>query len=71
MLQKGFFNTDPFNPSPYWDGTMLINLYGNEKYDQNTVFLPGRYEVLVQAGGCSIAGMSGKILETIAKLRTK
>ena len=25
MLMKGFFNTDPFNPYPYWDGTILFD----------------------------------------------
>lgn len=24
MLQKGFFNTKPFNPYPYWNGTVLF-----------------------------------------------
>lgn len=68
-MQKEFFLTEPFNPSPYWENSFLINLSGSAKYEQNTIFLPGRYEVLVQAGSCftgnGLIGYSGKISKTI------
>lgn len=48
-LQKGFFMTEPFNPSPFWDNT-IVNLSGAQKFEENTVFPAGRYSVDVQAG---------------------
>lgn len=48
-LQKGFFITEPFNPSPFWDNT-IVNLSGAQKFDEDTVFPAGRYSVDVQAG---------------------
>lgn len=50
MLQKGFFITEPFNPSPFWDNT-IVNLSGAAKFEEDTVFPAGRYSVDVQAGG--------------------
>lgn len=64
MLQKGFFNVDPFNPRPYRDNT-IVNLSGAEKFEANTVFVPGRYRVLVRAGG-SVAPIRGGNLSGIA-----
>lgn len=49
MLQKEFFNTQPFNPSPYWDN-VIVNLSGGQKFENNTVFMPGRYQIEVAAG---------------------
>lgn len=49
MLQKGFFITEPFNPSPFWDNT-IVNLSGDQKFDEDTVFPAGYYKVDVQAG---------------------
>lgn len=49
MLQKGFFMTEPFNPSPFWDNT-IVNLSGAQKFEEDTVFPAGRYSVDVQAG---------------------
>lgn len=50
MLQKGFFMTEPFNPDPFWDNT-IVNLSGAAKFEEDTVFPAGRYSVDVQAGG--------------------
>lgn len=52
-LQKGFFMTEPFNPDPFWDNT-IVNLSGAQKFEENTVFPAGRYSVDVQAGSSSI-----------------
>lgn len=49
MLQKGFFNVDPFNPNPYWDNT-IVNLSGASKFEQDTIFKPGRYRIEVAPG---------------------
>ena len=49
MLQKGFFITEPFNPDPFWDNT-VVNLSGAQKFEKDTVFPAGRYSVDVQAG---------------------
>lgn len=49
-LQKGFFMTEPFNPDPFWDNT-IVNLLGAQKFEEDTVFPAGRYSVDVQAGG--------------------
>lgn len=49
MLQKGFFNVDPFNPNPYWDNT-IVNLSGASKFEQNIVFVPGRYRIELAPG---------------------
>lgn len=61
-LQKGFFMTEPFNPSPFWDNT-IVNLSGAQKFDENTVFPAGRYSVDVQAGsgGYDEGGEFGRI----------
>lgn len=50
MLQKGFFNVEPFNPNPYWENTVLVNLSGAQKFEENTVFLPGRYRIELAPG---------------------
>lgn len=49
MLQKEFFYVQPFNPNPYWN-TVLVNLSGAQKFEEDTVFFPGRYKVVVNAG---------------------
>lgn len=51
MLGKMFFNAEPYNPRPNFDGS-VINLSGGEKYDDNTIWSPGRYAITVQAGSC-------------------
>lgn len=48
-MQNGFFMTEPFNPNPYWD-PVIVNLSGAQKFDTDTVFLPGKYKVELQAG---------------------
>ena len=50
MLQKEFFQVQPFNPNPYWENTVLINLSGSSKYEQNTIFVPGRYRIQIAPG---------------------
>ena len=50
MLQNGFFMADSYNPAPYWENTVLINLSGSSKYEQNTVFVPGRYRIQIAPG---------------------
>lgn len=57
MLQKEFFQVQPFNPNPYWN-PVIVNLSGAQKFEQNTVFVPGRYKVVIQAGGTSRGGTS-------------
>lgn len=59
MLQKEFFNVQPFNPNPYWSNT-LVNLSGASKFDQNTVFKPGRYKIEL-APGKSVLNETGTI----------
>ena len=49
MLGKGFFLTEPFNKYPYWNAT-VINLSGAQKFEENTVFRPGRYRVELAPG---------------------
>lgn len=56
MLQKEFFQVQPFNPNPYWEGTVLVNLSGAQKFEQNTVFFPGRYRIEVAPGRSMVAG---------------
>jgi hypothetical protein len=58
MLQKGFFLTDPFNPEPFWDNK-VVNLSGNQKFDDNIVFPAGYYKVDVQAGSGGNVDSSG------------
>lgn len=60
MLQRGFFLTDPFNPKPFWDNT-VVNLLGNQKFDEDTLFPAGYYQVDVQAGSGGYAGTSADI----------
>lgn len=50
MLQKEFFQVQPFNPYPYWEGTVLVNLSGSQSFVENTVFQKGIYSVEVVAG---------------------
>lgn len=61
MLQKEFFRTQSFNPSPYWNN-QLVSLSGAQKFDANTVFYPGRYKVVVNAGSNSLYGTGGGLL---------
>lgn len=50
MLQKEFFQVQPFNPNPYWENTVLINLSQSSKYDADTIFPAGRYKVSIAPG---------------------
>lgn len=50
MLQKGFFLTDSYNRAPYWDGTVLIDLYGAASFEENTKFFPGHYRIELAPG---------------------
>lgn len=76
MLQKEFFQVQPFNPNPYWDNT-LVNLSGAQKFEEDTVFSPGVYSVIVQAGsarstlngGYTDVGYGGKISQNISVLQ--
>lgn len=49
MLQKEFFQVQPFNPNPYWN-PVIVNLSGAQKFEENTVFVPGRYKIEVAPG---------------------
>ena len=66
MLQKEFFQVQPFNPNPYWD-PVIVNLSGAQKFEEDTVFMPGRYKVIVQAGGAypTTSSGSGKIEQIV------
>lgn len=56
MLQKEFFQVQPFNPNPYWD-PVIVNLSGAQKFEEDTVFVPGRYRIQVAPGGyCNSEG---------------
>lgn len=59
MLQKGFFMTEPFNPYPYWENTVLLNLSGSTKFEEDTVFPAGKYLIDVQAGASRYLNSSG------------
>lgn len=61
MLQKEFFNVEPFNPYPYFDNTVLLNLSGGEQYEDNTVFPIGKYEIIVRAGGVRTISSSNQV----------
>lgn len=50
MLQKEFFQVQPFNPNPYWDNTVVVNLSGAQKFDDNTIFPPGKYRIEIAPG---------------------
>lgn len=63
MLQKEFFEVQPFNPNPYWN-PVIVNLSGAQKFEQNTVFIPGRYKIEV-APGSSIGLSSTPYMEYI------
>ena len=66
MLQKEFFQVQPFNPNPYWD-PVIVNLSGAQKFEEDTVFMSGRYKVIVQAGGVYPVSLSvsGKIEQIV------
>ena len=49
MLQKEFFQVQPFNPNPYWD-PVIVNLAGAQKFEEDTVFVPGRYKIEIAQG---------------------
>lgn len=49
MLQKEFFQVQPFNPNPYWD-PVIVNLSGAQKFEEDTVFVPGKYRIEVAPG---------------------
>lgn len=55
MLQKEFFQVQPFNPNPYWD-PVIVNLSGAQKFEEDAVFKPGRYRVVVNAGSTNTLG---------------
>lgn len=61
MLQKEFFQVQPFNPNPYWD-PVIINLSGAQKFEEETVFVPGRYKVVVQAGGAYVKDSNSTLI---------
>lgn len=71
MLQKEFFRVQPFNPNPYWD-PVIVNLSGAQKFEEDTIFLPGKYKVEIQAGASKAGGtstaesFSGKIITTVS-----
>lgn len=76
MLQKEFFQVQPFNPNPYWD-PVLVSLSGAQKFEEDTVFSPGRYKIEVKAGKGDedttsefVRGHGGLITENIAVNRT-
>jgi hypothetical protein len=76
MLQKEFFQVQPFNPNPYWD-PVIVNLSGAQKFEEDTVFVPGRYKIEVKAGsgaenttGEYPSGFGGLITENIVVNRT-
>jgi hypothetical protein len=76
MLQKEFFQVQPFNPNPYWDPA-IVNLSGAQKFEEDTVFVPGRYKIEVKAGSGSdyttgeyALGFGGLITENIVVNRT-
>ena len=69
MLQKEFFNTDSFNPSPYWDNN-IINLTGAQKWDNDTVFMPGKYGVFMQSTISAFFGQ-GYSFYTILNINNK
>lgn len=49
MLQKEFFQVQPFNPNPYWD-PVIVNLSGAQKFEEDTVFMPGKYRIELAPG---------------------
>ena len=51
MLQKEFFQVQPYNPNPYWEGTVVLNLSGASKHEGAQIFYPGRYRIEVAPGG--------------------
>lgn len=61
MLQKEFFQVQPFNPYPYEDGTVLLDLVGNQQYIDNTIFPIGKYEFIVRGGGVKLIPSNGNI----------
>ena len=75
-LQNGFFMVKPFNPNPYIN-PVIVNLSGAQKFEEDTVFMPGRYKVEVKAGngheytpGEGVLNFGGLITENIIVNRT-
>ena len=67
MLQKEFFQVQPFNPNPYWN-PVIVNLSGAQKFDSDTVFMPGRYKIEVAPGLDSYAiARSGNSSATLTR----
>lgn len=60
MLQKEFFQVQPFNPNPYQDN-VIVDLSGAQKFEADTVFYPGRYSVIVNAGSSIVYGSNGTV----------
>lgn len=75
-LQNGFFMVKPFNPNPY-PNPVIVNLSGAQKFEEDTVFNPGKYKIEVKAGSGSeyttgefAFGFGGLITENIVVNRT-
>ena len=63
-LQNGFFMVKPFNPNPYIN-PVIVDLSGAQKFEEDTIFLPGKYKVEVKAGAAGLANAGGLIIENI------
>ena len=50
MLGKMFFNTESYNPSPFWENTVLLDLTGASKYEADKIYPVGRYRIQVAPG---------------------
>lgn len=48
-LQNGFFNVKPFNPQPYFD-PVIVDLSGSQKFEEDTIFKPGKYRIEIAPG---------------------
>lgn len=59
-----FFNTESFNPAPFWENTVLLDLNGAAKFEDDTVFPAGRYRIQIAPGE---AYMSDDVFEGLFK----
>lgn len=50
MLGKVFFDSESFNPSPFWENTVLLDLTGASKYEADKIYPAGRYRIQVAPG---------------------
>lgn len=48
-LQNGFFMVKPFNPNPY-PNPVVVDLSGSQKFEEDTVFMPGKYRIELAPG---------------------